>query len=73
MADDLSGLQRAITTAVFSSAAPDAEPSELVGQWAAQNQRALERAAQLIGELRAVPKADVAMLSVALRELRGLG
>jgi glutamate dehydrogenase len=73
MADDLSGLQRAIATAVFSSAAPDAPAAELVGPWAAQNQRPLERAEQLLGELRAVPKPDVAMLSVALRELRGLG
>ncbi|HSW06874.1 NAD-glutamate dehydrogenase [Aquabacterium sp.] len=73
MADDLSGLQRAITTAVFADAMPDAGPAELVSRWATQNQRALERAAQLLGELRAVAAPDAAMLSVALRELRGLG
>ena len=73
MADDLSALQRTITTAVFGSAAPDAPAADMVAQWATQNQRPLERAAQLVGELRAVPKPDVAMLSVALRELRALG
>ena len=33
----------------------------------------LERATQLLTELRAVPAPDAAMLSVALRELRSLG
>ncbi len=73
MADDLSSLQRSITTAVFTGAPADADAATLVATWAAQNQRALDRAAQLVGELRAVPKPDVAMLSVALRELRALG
>ena len=37
-----------------------------------RNRRALERAAQLLAELRAAPAPDAAMLSVALRELRSL-
>ncbi|WP_395701769.1 NAD-glutamate dehydrogenase [Aquabacterium sp.] len=73
MADDLSSLQRSITSAVFAGAPASADAATLVAGWAAQNQRALDRAAQLVGELRAVPKPDVAMLSVALRELRALG
>jgi glutamate dehydrogenase len=73
LADDLASLQRAITAAVFASAAPGTDSAALVPAWAAQNQRALERAGQLTGELRAVPAPDVAMLSVALRELRSLG
>ena len=35
--------------------------------------RAIERVQQLLGELRAAPAADTAMLAVALRELRNLG
>ena len=38
--------------------------------WQDRNRRALERATQLLAELRAVPAPDAAMLSVALRELR---
>ncbi|MBI5258227.1 MAG: NAD-glutamate dehydrogenase [Burkholderiales bacterium] len=72
MADDLSGLQRAITAAVFAGAEPDTGAQALVAGWAAHNQRALERAGQLLGELRTVPAPDAAMLSVALRELRAL-
>ena len=71
MLDDLTGLQRAIAGAVLSGgagAAPD-----MVARWQAANQRALDRASQLLAELRAVPSPDSAMLSVTLRELRALG
>jgi glutamate dehydrogenase len=74
MLDDLSSLQRGITSSVLSAgAANPAEPAALVSAWAQDNARALERASQLMAELRAVPTADAAMLSVALRELRALG
>jgi glutamate dehydrogenase len=74
MLDDLSSLQRAITSAALAAgAARPAEPAALVSAWATDNARALERAAQLMAELRAAPAADAAMLSVALRELRALG
>ncbi len=74
MLDDLSSLQRGITSSVLSAgAANPAEPGALVSAWAQDNARALERASQLMAELRAVPTADAAMLSVALRELRALG
>ncbi|WP_284615295.1 NAD-glutamate dehydrogenase [Aquabacterium humicola] len=73
MLDDLQSLQRGITGAVLGGGAGDAEPAALVGHWVADNQRALERASQLMTELRAAPAPDAAMLSVALRELRALG
>jgi glutamate dehydrogenase len=73
MLDDLSGLQRSITTAVLAGSGDDAEsPNALVATWEANNGRTIERAAQLLGELRAVQAPDSAMLAVALRELRGL-
>ena len=72
MLDDLSSLQRSITGAVLAGGGEIESPAALVETWDATNRRTLERAAQLMGELRAVPAPDAAMLSVALRELRAL-
>ena len=71
MLDDLAGLQRAITGAVLAGG--EGTDAATVDHWQQQNQRALERAAQLLAELRSVPSPDSAMLSVTLRELRALG
>ena len=74
LADDLSGLQRSITAAVLAGGDGESDsPAALVGSWEAGNGRTLERANQLLGELRAVAVPDAAMLTVALRELRALG
>jgi glutamate dehydrogenase len=73
MLDDLAGLQRSITASVLAGAPGDGTASALVARWQQAGGRALERAAQLLGELRAVPSPDSAMLSVTLRELRALG
>jgi glutamate dehydrogenase len=73
MQDDLSGLQRSITGAVLAGGGESESPAALVEAWQASNGRTLERAAQLLGELRAVAAPDAAMLAVALRELRALG
>jgi glutamate dehydrogenase len=70
MQDDLTGLQRAITAAVLAGGV--ATPTDMVARWQQVNQRALDRASQLLAELRAVPAPDAAMLSVTLRELRAL-
>jgi glutamate dehydrogenase len=70
--DDLWGLQRSITAAVLAGGADVDSPGALVEAWQASNGRTIERAGQLLGELRAVPAPDAAMLAVALRELRGL-
>lgn len=72
MLDDLWGLQRSITGAVLADGGDHDSPTALVEAWQASNGRTIERAEQLLGELRAVPAPDAAMLSVALRELRGL-
>lgn len=72
MLDDLWGLQRSITGAVLTGGGDIDSPATLVEAWQASNGRTIERAGQLLGELRAVPAPDAAMLSVALRELRGL-
>ena len=72
MQDDLSGLSRAVTADVVGAGGDAADPAKLVDAWQDRNRRALERAAQLVAELRAAPLQDAAMLSVALRELRSL-
>ncbi len=71
MLDDLTGLQRAISGAVLTGG--EGSAGDMVARWQQANQRALERATQLLAELRAVPSPDAAMLSVSLRELRALG
>ncbi len=73
MLDDLTGLQRTISDAVLAGGPLGGLASERVFAWQEKNRRALERAAQMLAELRAVPSPDSAMLSVTLRELRALG
>ncbi|HTO49452.1 MAG TPA: NAD-glutamate dehydrogenase [Burkholderiales bacterium] len=71
MRDDLAGLARTLAANALAAGATD-EPAELVAGWERANRDALDRAARLLGELRAAPVPDLAMLSVGLRELRNL-
>jgi glutamate dehydrogenase len=73
MLDDLSGLQRTITGEVIVGGGDITAPDGLIAAWQDRNRRGIERAAQLLGELRNSAPIDAAMLSVALRELRNLG
>jgi glutamate dehydrogenase len=75
MQDDLAALQRSITAAVLvrgRAAEPADAASTPLAAWQLSNRRPLERALQLLTELRTVAKPDSAMLSVVLRELRAL-
>jgi glutamate dehydrogenase len=72
MQDDLSGLQRKITADVLAGSAETTPRAALIGAWQDRNRRGIERAGQLLAELRSAASVDAAMLSVALRELRGL-
>jgi glutamate dehydrogenase len=69
--DDLAGLQRALAMNALA-ADPPAAGGDLVAAWEARHRAALDRASRILGELRAAPAPDLAMLSVALRELRNL-
>ena len=62
--DDLSGMLRALTA--------DALRSGDIGSWKARNAVLYERFRQILAELRAAEAPDLAMLSVAMRELRNL-
>jgi len=70
LGDDLAGLQRDIAQDVVCAGAGDA--GAMLGAWEERSAAALERAQRLLAELGDVKGADLAMLSVALRELRGL-
>ena len=70
LADDVAGLQRSITHAVLSAGEGDA--ARMLGAWEARSALPLERAQHLLAELGDAKSVDLAMLSVALRELRNV-
>ncbi len=70
LADDLTGLQRALAQQVV--ALGERAPEALLAQWATENALVLERTQRLLAELTEAKHVDLAMLSVALRELRNL-
>jgi glutamate dehydrogenase len=64
LSDDLSALQRALTSQILRTA-PDGDAAE---RWAAANARALDRYLAIIADIRAARTYDQTTLSVALRE-----
>lgn len=70
LGDDVADLQRSI--ALEAIARQQGEPAAILDRWEQDNRQALERAQRLLAELKETPGGDLAMLSVALRELRNL-
>jgi glutamate dehydrogenase len=70
LGDDLAGLQRSIAHDVVSHGQGIA--AQMLAAWEQRNHDALERAQRLLAELGEAKGVDLAMLSVALRELRNL-
>jgi glutamate dehydrogenase len=70
LGDDLTDLQRSIAQEAL--ARHQGEPPQVMDGWEQGNRQALERAQRLLAELKETPTGDLAMLSVALRELRNL-
>jgi glutamate dehydrogenase len=70
LGDDLADLQRAITLEAVTHGSGDT--TQMLTAWAERNGPALERTQRLLAELAEVKGADLAMLSVALRDLRSL-
>ena len=70
LGDDLAGLQRALAQQVLEG--QDADAPTLIAQWETAHAVPLERARRLLADLAERKQADLAMLSVALRELRNL-
>jgi glutamate dehydrogenase len=70
LADDVVDLQRSIAQQALGH--EQGEAREVLDRWEQGNRQALERAQRLLAELKDTPTGDLAMLSVALRELRNL-
>jgi glutamate dehydrogenase len=70
LADDLADLQRSVAQHVVSQATGD--PQQRLAAWQERNKAEMERVGRLLAELAEGGGADLAMLSVALRELRNL-
>jgi glutamate dehydrogenase len=71
LGDDLAGLQRLLAQQVLSGQ-DGSNASEMIGRWESGHALPLERARRLLADLGEAKQADLAMLSVALRELRNL-
>jgi glutamate dehydrogenase len=70
LADDLGELQRAITEQALRGEPGPAD--QVLARWEQENRAPLQRAQKLLAELSELSGADLAALSVALRELRNL-
>ena len=72
MRDDLSNQQRQLTLAVVSRSATETQAERMIAQWEKSHTLALTRIADMVNDFKS-GAVDLAMLSVVLRELRGLG
>jgi glutamate dehydrogenase len=68
--DDLAGMLRALAGDALKN--EGSEPAAVISAWKKRNSVLYERFRQVLAELRAAEPPDLAMLSVALRELRNL-
>jgi len=68
--DDLAGALRALSVEVLRAGASSASPSALISAWKTRNAVLYERFRQILTDLRVAESPELAMLSVALRELR---
>ena len=73
MRGDLTTLARSLARSVLGEGVPaDAAVVDRLAAWEAKRRFGLERSAKVLAELKPQPALDMAMLSVLLRELRGL-
>ena len=73
MRDDVSALARTLTRSVLQDGAASCELApQRLSDWAAQREFGLARYRQVLADLKPMSTLDMSMLSVVLRELRGL-
>ncbi len=70
--NDLTALARELTRSVLKGADAKSTAAELIGAWEDRRTFHLDRARQLVADLRPLASIDIAMLSVLLREMRAL-
>ena len=70
--DDLYSEQRELTAEVLKPGTEDGDAEALIDTWMEENRSAVERANSILSDLKEAETLDIAMLSVALREIRNL-
>jgi glutamate dehydrogenase len=70
--DDLYSEQRELTTEVLKPGTEDRDAEALIDAWLEENRASVNRANSILSDLREAETLDIAMLSVALREIRNL-
>jgi glutamate dehydrogenase len=70
--DDLYSEQRELTAEVLKRGTEDRDAETLIELWMEENRSAVERANSILSDLKEAETLDIAMLSVALREIRNL-
>jgi glutamate dehydrogenase len=70
--DDVAGVQRALTMDVLRDSDRGETADARLAAWEGAHRAARERAARVVDEVRGAARPDLAMVSVALRELRNL-
>jgi glutamate dehydrogenase len=70
--DDLIAAHAELTADVLASTAADASPDGRIEAWRQANAAALTRAGSVVDDILGADSADLATLSVALREVRAL-
>ena len=70
--DDLAGMQRRLTADALRTAAGQGDARQAIAAWEQGNRPLLERFREVHADLRAHNTLDLAMLSVAMKELRNI-
>jgi glutamate dehydrogenase len=70
--DDLYSEQRELTAEVLKPGTEDRDAEALIDAWLEENRASVARATSILSDLREAETLDIAMLSVALREIRNL-
>ena len=70
--DDLQNQERLLTRDVLRQAAAHSDADSRIGAWMAQNAASVERCRQVLSDLKGGGQTDFAMLSVAMRDVRGM-
>jgi glutamate dehydrogenase len=70
--DDLYSEQRELTAEVLKPGTEDRDAETLIDAWMEENRSAVERANAILSDLKEADTLDIAMVSVALREIRNL-
>jgi glutamate dehydrogenase len=70
--DDLAGMLRSLSADALRTGASASDPAALIAAWKTRSSVLYVRFRQVLSDLRAAESPDLAMLSVAMRELRNL-